>query len=210
MTFSLTLDEGTYLVKLARKTIQSQLGIDETLPLDDAPEITQEKCGVFVTLNKNEGNEKRLRGCIGLPYPIKPLIDAVQEAADSAAFSDPRFPPVQSSEIDRIIFEVSVLTPPEIIIVNDPREYPEKVEVGKDGLIIGMGYRRGLLLPQVPVEWSWDSEEFLTQCCFKAGLSPDSWLMEGVEISKFQALVFTETEPNGPVKKVDLLMHGGK
>ena len=209
MTFSLTLSEGTYLVRLARKTIQAQLGINESPRVVDAPEITKEKCGVFVTLNKVEGHDKRLRGCIGLPYPIKPIIDAVQEAADSAAFSDPRFPPVQRTEMNHIVLEVSVLTPPEIIHVSDPREYPEKVEVGKDGLIIGRGYRRGLLLPQVPVEWNWDSEEFLTQCCFKAGLTPDSWLLDGVEISKFQALVFAETEPNGPIKKVDLRLHGG-
>lgn len=209
MTFSLTLNEGTYLVKLARKTIQAQLGINESPLVLDAPEITNEKCGVFVTLNKIERHDKRLRGCIGLPYPIKPLIEAVQEAAESAAFNDPRFPPVQRTEMNQIIVEVSVLTPPEIINVNDPREYPDKVEVGKDGLIIGKDYRRGLLLPQVPVEWNWDSEEFLTQCCFKAGLSPDSWLLEGVEIFKFQALLYTESEPNGSVKNVDLRLHGG-
>ena len=209
MTFILTLEEGTYLVKLARRTIQAQLGLNETPPIEDAPVITQEKCGVFVTLNMVNGNEKKLRGCIGLPYPVKPLIAAVQESADSAAFSDPRFPPVQKTEMNQIVVEVSVLTPPETIMVDDPREYPEKVVVGRDGLIVGRSYRRGLLLPQVPVEWNWDSEEFLTQCCFKAGLPPDSWLVEGIEVSKFQALVYAETEPNGSVRRVDLEHHGG-
>jgi uncharacterized protein (TIGR00296 family) len=206
----MTLNEGTFLVKLARETIQAHIDIHEKPQLDDIPEIFHEKCGVFVTLIKIEENTNRLRGCIGLPYPTKPLIDAIQEAAYSAAFNDPRFPPVQSSEMYQILVEVSVLTPPELINVNNPLEYPRKVVVGKDGLIIGRGYRRGLLLPQVPVEWNWDSEEFLTQCCFKAGLPPDSWLLEGIEISTFQALVYTETEPDGPVKFVDLGIHGDK
>lgn len=161
----------------------------------------QEKCGVFVTLNTHSKGAYGLRGCIGLPYPTSPLIDAVMEAAESSAFSDPRFPPVQPDEMRGITIEVSVLTPPVLITVDDPLEYPLHVLVGRDGLIVGNGWRRGLLLPQVSVEWGWESREFLSQCCVKAGLSPDAWKRTGVEVFKFQALLFKEEQPAGTIKR---------
>ncbi|MGW8289316.1 MAG: TIGR00296 family protein, partial [Candidatus Bathyarchaeia archaeon] len=145
--------------------------------------------------------EKRLRGCIGLPYPTTPLVQAVIEAALSAATQDPLFPPVTHEELDEIVFEVSVLTPPEQVTVEKPTEYPTKIKVGRDGLIMERGYYKGLLLPQVPVEWNWNEEEFLCQTAMKAGLSPDAWLLKDTKIYRFQAIIFEEASPKGQIKQ---------
>jgi uncharacterized protein (TIGR00296 family) len=134
-----------------------------------------------------------------LPYPIKSIIEAIKEAAESAAFKDPRFPPLNVNELNKISIEVSVLTPPKKIIVNDPKKFPNHIVVGRDGLIIGKGWRRGLLLPQVPVEWGWNSTEFLSHCCLKAGLPEDEWKKEGTEVYSFQAILFKEQEPEGKI-----------
>jgi uncharacterized protein (TIGR00296 family) len=123
----------------------------------------------------------------------------VIEAAESSAFRDPRFPPVQAGEMKGLTIEISVLTPPERLEVGNPLDYPNHVQVGRDGLIIGKGWRRGLLLPQVPVEWGWDSKEFLSQCCVKAGLPQDEWRKPDTEIYRFQAILFKEEEPQGKV-----------
>jgi uncharacterized protein (TIGR00296 family) len=161
----------------------------------------REKCGVFVTLNSLREGAEELRGCIGYPMPEAPLVEAIIDAAISSATQDPRFPPVRIEELKAIIVEVSILTPPSLIIVNDAREYPREVRIGVDGLIVEYGWLRGLLLPQVPVEWGWDSEEFLSQCCMKAGLPPDAWLLRKTRIYKFQALVFKEKTPEGEVEQ---------
>jgi uncharacterized protein (TIGR00296 family) len=204
MVFELTLEEGKYLVELARGAIEEALGVGESVSTADAGDKLRTPCGVFVTLNIVEGSSHRLRGCIGLPYPIKPLVEAITDSAVSAALRDPRFPPVAARELGSIIVEVSVLTPPAIIKVSSPDQYPSRVKIGEDGLIVGRGDKRGLLLPQVPVEWEWDAEEFLTQCCLKAWLSPDAWLLPGTEISKFQAIIFSEEAPGGSVRRVEL------
>ena len=203
MTFALTLDEGTYLVRLARKTIEGSFS-QVKVNINDAPEKTREVCGVFVTINRLKGVEKDLRGCIGYPYPIKPLVEAVNDVAYAAAFEDPRFPKLSRKELGEIIVEVSVLTPPESIKVDKPERYPSMVRVGVDGLIVKRGGRSGLLLPQVATEWGWGSEEFLCQCCVKAGLSPDSWLLTGTEVFRFQAIIFAEEAPGGAVKREEI------
>lgn len=178
--------------------IRHKLGqAEKPTPIDDP--VLYEKCGVFVTLNVHERGAYGLRGCIGLPYPTNPLIDAIMEAAESSAFSDPRFPPVQAREMKGLTVEISVLTPPELIKVKSPDEYPSQIVVGRDGLIIGKGYRRGLLLPQVPVEWEWNSREFISQCCVKAGLPQNEWMKTGTEVYRFQALLFKESEPEGKI-----------
>ncbi|MCW4050156.1 MAG: TIGR00296 family protein [Candidatus Bathyarchaeota archaeon] len=202
--FTLSQSEGEYLVKLARVIIEAELSLGEKPDTGDAPPVTGEKCGVFVTLNKITGTETELRGCIGFPYPYKDLLTAVKESARSAAFSDPRFSPVTEAEMPSILVEVSVLTPPETVKVSDPQQYPGEIKVGQDGLIISKGLSRGLLLPQVAVDWGWDADEFLTQCCFKAGLSPDSWLLEGTEVQKFQAIIYAEESPSGKIKRHEL------
>ncbi|TRO49078.1 TIGR00296 family protein [Candidatus Bathyarchaeota archaeon] len=202
--FELSDEEGEYLVRLARGAIESRLRSGRAVAPDDASEHLRTECGVFVTLNLVEGDSHRLRGCIGLPYPTKPLVDAVVDSAVNAALRDPRFPQVTFGEMGSIAVEVSVLTPPEVVSVERPEDYPGEIEVGRDGLIVSRGGNRGLLLPQVPVEWGWDAEEFLSQCCVKAWLPPDAWLLPGTEVSRFQAIIFSEEGPRGEVKRVEL------
>lgn len=204
MGFELSKEEGEYLVRLARRAIETTLRTGETITTAGVPEKLRTPCGVFVTLNRVSGDAHSLRGCIGFPYPTMPLAEAVVDSAISAALRDPRFQPVTPSEMDSIIVEVSVLTPPNKIKVERTDEHPRWVEVGVDGLIVSRGQNRGLLLPQVPVEWGWDAEEFLTQCCLKAWLPPDAWLLPGTEISKFQAIIFSEETPEGSIKRVEL------
>jgi uncharacterized protein len=205
MSFDLTLQEGQLLVNLARETVKTFLEKKQVLaPPKDTPKKLFEKCGVFVTLSVPKKGEKQLRGCIGYPYPTEPLIKAVIDSAIEAATQDPRFLPVTMEELDKIVFEVSVLTPPEKIEVEDPREYVKKIKVGQDGLIVEKYGHKGLLLPQVPVEWCWEEEEFLCQCCNKAGVNLDSWLTEDVKIYKFQAIIFEEEKPNGNIIRLSL------
>jgi len=201
VTFQLTLEEGKFLVKLARQTVTEYLKNGKILQVPEgvSPKL-MEKAGVFVTLNSHHNGKKRLRGCIGLPYPTTPLAKAVIEAALSAATRDPRFPPVTPQELDHITFEVSVLTPPERVTVEKPTDYPSKIKVGRDGLITERSYCKGLLLPQVPVEWNWNEEEFLCQCSMKAGLPPDSWLLKDTKIYRFQAIIFEEASPKGNIE----------
>ncbi len=193
----LTLEEGKLLVKLARKTIETYLHEDRKPQVPKVPAKLCEHRGVFVTLNK----EGELRGCIGHPLPTTPLVDAVIDSAISSATRDPRFPPVTPEELPALEVEVSVLSKPEPIKVKIPREYPKHIVIGRDGLIIEWSGYAGLLLPQVPVEWGWDAEEFLSHACMKAGLMPDHWLREGVYISKFSAQVFRERKPGGEVEE---------
>ncbi len=192
----LTLEEGKLLVKLARETIETYLREGRKPRVPKVPAKLRERRGVFVTLNK--GGE--LRGCIGHPLPTTPLVDAVIDSAISSATRDPRFPPVAPEELPTLEVEVSVLSKPEPIEVKSPREYPKHVVIGRDGLIIEWSGYAGLLLPQVPVEWGWDAEEFLSHACMKAGLTPDYWLREGVRISKFSAQAFRQRKPGGKVE----------
>ena len=99
---------------------------------------------------------------------------------------------------------VSVLTVPEKLTAKEPAERPKEIQIGRDGLVVGRGGRRGLLLPQVAPEWKWDAEEFLSHCCLKAGLPPDAWLDKDTCVEKFQAVVFEETEPSGEVRLKEL------
>ena len=205
MSFQFTLKDGEFLVRLARQAVEKYLKNGKAIspPKDTSPKF-MESCGVFVTINSVRGNEKELRGCIGFPYPTLPLVRAVIDSAINSATQDPRFPPVSYDELNSIVFEVSVLTPHQLIKVEKPSEYPSKIEVGKDGLIVERGYHKGLLLPQVPVEWNWNEEEFLCQCCMKAGLSPDCWVLEETKIYKFQAIIFEETTPAGKIRSKKL------
>ena len=202
MPFDLTLEEGKILVKLARTAVEEYLKTRKRIRVPEGlPEKLLQPCGVFVTINSVENGEKELRGCIGYPYPTAPLAEAVIESAISSATQDPRFYPLSLNELDKIVFEVSVLTPPQLVEVEKPSEYSSKIKVGEDGLIVERGFYKGLLLPQVPVEWNWDGEEFLCQCCIKAGLPPDSWLIKGTKVYKFQAIIFEEEKPNGEVRR---------
>ncbi|OGW53328.1 MAG: hypothetical protein A2Y81_11990 [Nitrospirae bacterium RBG_13_43_8] len=155
----------------------------------------KEKRGTFVTITTYPDN--KLRGCIGFPIPQYPLYEAVQKAAIEAAFHDNRFPPLQKEELDKIVFEVSVLTLPEEI----PDKKLEKIESGRDGLILEYSIRKGLLLPQVWEEIP-DKNEFLEALCYKCGLPSDMWLDKKSKLYKFQVKAFKETKPKGEVIEV--------
>lgn len=193
----LDLEKGEFLVKLSRAAVEEYLRSGVKIePPPNTPEELYQKRGVFVTLKTYP--YKELRGCIGYPEPIMPLVLATIDAAISAATRDPRFYPVGIEELSKLLFEVTVLTPPELIDVL-PEELPNVIKVGRDGLIVRCGYASGLLLPQVPVEWGWNEEEFLAQTCVKAGLPPNCWLDPRCKFYKFQGQIFTEVEPYGEV-----------
>ena len=188
--------DGVVLVKTARKAVTEFLSNGNRMKLEsDLEEKFSFNSGVFVTLNNPNG----LRGCIGFPMPEKKLAHAIIEGAIAAATEDPRFSPVKTNELNDIVFEVTVLTPPVDIDVSDPMEYLEKIKVGRDGLIIRHSFSSGLLLPQVPVEYGWDVEEFLQHTCEKAGLARDTWKNENVKIEKFEGIIFKEETPNGAI-----------
>jgi hypothetical protein len=185
------LQDGKKLVALARKSVESYFSKQAV-----ETEEFRDKSGVFVTIHTIDGD---LRGCIGYILPFKPLGQAVIEAARAAAFSDPRFSPLVKSELDEIIFEVSILTEPKLIKVSSPKDYPKKIKIGKDGLIIECNTFEGILLPQVPVEENWDEVTYLNQLCLKAGLLEENWKQKNCKIYKFQAEIFKEKEPKGEI-----------
>jgi AmmeMemoRadiSam system protein A len=172
-------EERRILLNLAHRSIETALvkrSIDTTAP----SEHLAEPRGAFTTLHLL-GN---LRGCIGYVLPTGSLYQTVAETARAAAFDDPRFVPVTEDEAPHLKVEISVLSVPLPI-------RPDQIEVGKHGLIVSAGTRRGLLLPQVPLEWEWDRETFLSQTCLKAGLAPDAW-QRGAVVQAFTAEVFGE------------------
>jgi len=188
--------DGVFLVKTARMAVTEFLSNGKRMKLESEYEGKFSfNSGVFVTLNNSDG----LRGCIGFPMPDKKLSHGIIDAAISAATEDPRFPSVKTNELNDIMFEVTVLTPPIEIDVSDPMEYLKKIKVGRDGLIIRHSFSSGLLLPQVPVEYSWNVEEFLQHTCEKAGLARDAWKNESVKIEKFEGIIFKEETPNGVI-----------
>ena len=188
--------DGVFLVKTARMAVTEFLSNGNRMKLEsDLEEKFSFNSGVFVTLNNPNG----LRGCIGFPMPEKKLSHAIVEGAIAAATEDPRFPSVKTNELNDIMFEVTVLTPPVVVDVSDPMEYLEKIKVGRDGLIIKHSFSSGLLLPQVPVEYGWNVEEFLQHTCEKAGLPRDTWKNESVKIEKFEGIIFKEETPNGVI-----------
>ncbi len=193
----LSLEEGNFLIKLARFSVEKYFQRGEFVKEKIKKKKFNEKRGVFVTIETFP--EKNLRGCIGFPHPVLPLYEAIQRAAASSAFEDPRFPPIEKDELSKIIFEISVLTEPELIKTKNSKEYPKKIKISKDGLIIQSGPFSGLLLPQVPVEYKWTAQEFLENLCLKAGLTPDYIHDKSTKIWKFQAQIFSEEKPGGKV-----------
>ena len=196
----LNLDEGQKAVKFAREIIESFVK-NITNPSANLSELFNQERGVFVTIHTYPSHD--LRGCIGIPQPIMPLKDAIVDSAKSAT-RDPRFPPLIERELDNIIIEVTILTQPELIEVNQPKEYLSHIEIGHDGLIAEQGFFKGLLLPQVPVEQQWNREEFLSNTCMTAGLTPDAWFDKTTKIFKFSGQIFSEIEPRGKIMEKNL------
>ena len=169
------------LLKLAREAISFNLKTEGTLKKNIRDKTLLKKRGAFVTL-KVKGE---LRGCIGYPIPSKSLYATIIDAAVSAASSDYRFQPLTTEELQETKIEISVLTPPR------PIKDISEIKVGIHGIIISKGHYKGLLLPQVPVEWDWDLEAYLEHGCKKAGLDKNEWKKD-VKIEIFSAQVFSE------------------
>jgi len=187
--------EGNELVKMARKAVSELLKNNSKINDSEFNSKYDFSSGVFVTLNKQDS----LRGCIGFPLPVKNLSEGLIDAAIAAATQDSRFTPVNIDELDQIVFEITVLTPPIEIKVDDPMEYLSSIKVGRDGLIVENAYTSGLLLPQVPTEYGWNVEEFLCHTCEKAGLVKDAWKDKTTKVSRFEGMIFKEESPNGVV-----------
>lgn len=176
-------DEKRELLRIARASIEQVFGgAEPELPGASGP-LTQ-RHGVFVTLRE----QKELRGCIGFVEPRMALAKAVAEAAKKAAFEDPRFPPLSSRELPSIDIEISVLSPLEKV-----GEVGE-IEVGRHGLVVEVGMRKGLLLPHVAVEYGWDRGQFLEHTAIKAGLPADGWRDPRAQLSRFTTETFSESE----------------
>jgi AmmeMemoRadiSam system protein A len=177
----LTKDQQDFLLSLARQAITHYL--EKGIPPDIEPEDEElkKKRGAFVTL-KVEG---QLRGCIGYPLPFKPLYETIIDAAISAATKDFRFSSLELRELSKTQIEISVLSLPR------PIQNTSEIVVGKHGIIVSKGPHKGLLLPQVPLEWDWDLETYLNHGCLKAGLEEDAW-KKGARIEIFSAQVFSE------------------
>jgi hypothetical protein len=198
-----TVTDGKELIQFARDNIKYYLKNREEMMI---PEVIKEKFkenyGAFVTLNTHNAKGNPLRGCIGYIEPKFALYDVIHKVSISSATEDTRFSSVSIDEMDTITIEISILTPPKILEVSSPNEYLEKIVIGRDGLIVERGMKRGLLLPQVPIDHdrNWDVETFLNHTCSKAWLSSDAWKdIKGTKISSFQAIIFEEKTPMGEV-----------
>jgi uncharacterized protein len=176
--------EREELLQLARRTIESTLRNQQ---FSYKPSCTHlcEMRGAFTTLHLGG----KLRGCVGYVLPVYPLFETIADNAAAAAFKDSRFNPVTLSEVPQLQIEISVLSQLSPIA-------PEDVILGLHGLVVSLGTRRGLLLPQVPIEWNWDRDTFLAQTCRKAGLAADAW-KQGAVLEAFTAEIFGDSaSPN--------------
>jgi len=188
-------EHGITAVRIARCVITQEVTRKPMAYMMHLP--FNEPSGVFVTINTFPGLE--LRGCIGYPEPVLPFLEALDGAARSACH-DPRFPDLSERELDNVVVEVTVLTPPRPIIVKNKEELLNAIKMGRDGLMLEYRGRRSVFLPQVPVEWEWDVIEYLENLCRKAGVGKDTWKDKDCTILSFEGHVFKESTPSGDVE----------
>lgn len=191
----ITIEEGIELVRLARTSVESYI---KNRKIINSPIKSNKKSGVFVTVYhlNTKNSQKNLRGCIGYIIPLKNIYDSIIAAAINAATKDPRFSAISERELDEVIFEVSVLTKPLLIRVDNSDVSLSKIVIGRDGLILESVYGSGLFLPQVPVEQKWNISEYLTNLCYKAGAPSDTWLLPDSKLYTFHSIIFREKLPN--------------
>lgn len=183
MIATIDKDGKKALLAWARAAIRARMeGTPEAKP-PSGPGLDA-SCGAFVSLH--EGG--RLRGCIGRIVGGSPVVETIRAMALAAAFEDPRFEPLEESELPKVDIEITLLSPMERV------PSAEGIEIGRHGLYIVKGWRSGLLLPQVPVEFGWDRKTFLEQLCYKAGLHADAWKAPDAELYSFEGIVFGEKE----------------
>jgi AmmeMemoRadiSam system protein A len=189
---SLSETDRRSLLALARRAIAEAVSFQRSA--GDIPQsgVFAEQRGVFVTLHRRG----RLRGCIGVVESFELLGESVARCAANAALHDPRFSPVRADELPELEIELSLLSPLEPIL-------PEKVDIGKHGLLISQGSKRGLLLPQVAVEHKLGRDQFLEETCRKAGLITNAWQEPETQILGFTCEVFSEGEGAGEQSAAD-------
>lgn len=203
----LTLEEGVYIVRLARRAVEEYLKTGRKIKPMDIPSEKLLRPGMtFTTLETldRESGRTSLRGCIGFLAPVHSLVEAVVESAIEAAVNDPRFPPVELWEMDNIVVEVTVLSEPVKLEVENRWDLPKHIVIGVHGLVVEKGWFKGTLLPVVPIEYCWDEETFLAETCLKAGLKPDCWLDKSTRIYVYEGRVFREKEPRGEIYERDM------
>ena len=194
----ITTGEGIDLVKLARESVESFI---KNKKIINSTTISNKKAGVFVTIYhvNNMGDEKNLRGCIGYVFPSNNIYNSVIAAAINAATEDPRFMAISEKELNEVIFEVSVLTKPTLIRIENTDESIKKIVIGRDGLLLESRYGSGLFLPQVPVEQKWNNRDYLSNLCYKAGAPSDAWMLDDSKLYTFSSLIFRESLPNSEI-----------
>jgi AmmeMemoRadiSam system protein A len=178
---SLSETDRQSLLDLARRAIAEAVSLQKSAGSIPQSGMFLEKRGVFVTLH----TRGRLRGCIGVIEPVEPLAESIARCAAGAALHDPRFSPVRVEELPELRIEISLLSPLEPIL-------PENIEIGKHGLLIAQGSKRGLLLPQVAVEHKLARDQFLEETCRKAGLNVSAWQEPETRILGFTCEIFSE------------------
>lgn len=176
----LTEADQQTLLRIARRALDEQIRKIAAARPDDVPRSLDRPGGAFVTLHL----WGELRGCIGRVETSAPVYQTVYECAVSAALHDPRFQPATAEEVPALSIEISTLSP-----LDDAA--PKDIQVGVHGIMVSLGTKRGLLLPQVATERNWDPMRFLEQTCIKAGLAADAWQC-GARIQVFTAQVFSE------------------
>ncbi|MFC1675390.1 AmmeMemoRadiSam system protein A [Candidatus Omnitrophota bacterium] len=180
----LNKDQKNKLLKIARDSINIYLESGKKLDLSESDPLLAGEMGAFITLRKNG----QLRGCIGNLIGKQPLYLTIRDMAVEAATRDPRFPPVELSELKDIKIEISALSPMERV------DSTERIEMGRHGVLIRQGLKSGVYLPQVAAETGWTKEEFLSSLCAqKAGIPEDAWRNNAAEMYIFTAEVFSES-----------------
>jgi len=187
---NLTFQDKKGLLKLARSAIEARLVKGAKVERPQAlPSALLEDRGCFVTLHRNG----RLRGCIGSIEPVSPLVECIEEHARSAAFRDPRFPPLTAEELREIDIEVSILTVPKKLSFKDGKDLKDQLEPLVHGVILSRGFKKSTFLPQVWKQLP-DKEEFLEHLCVKGGMSRNAWQDPETEVRIYEAEVFEEKE----------------
>jgi AmmeMemoRadiSam system protein A len=178
------------LLTLARSAIAARLmeGVQVKRPALSSPAMLEER-GCFVTLHK----KGQLRGCIGSIEPVSPLVECVEDNAQSAAFRDPRFPELGQEELSEIDIEISVLTVPKPLVFKDGEDLKQQLKPLVHGVILSRGFKRSTFLPQVWKQLP-EKEDFLKHLCLKAGMSSTAWKDTKTEVKTYEAEVFGEKD----------------
>jgi uncharacterized protein (TIGR00296 family) len=196
--------ESELLVKIAREAFERSLKFETpTLP-SELPLNLHAKRGVFVRIRRSRdrfwGGQMETLACLGYAFPSQELANAAADSAVACAAHIGMSTSLEGASLQNVLFEVSVLSEPELLDVGKPIEYPKRISLRKDGLIVEYGFANGLILPQIAIENNYDENDLLCECCVRAGLPSSSWLsLSGIKVYKFRAEVFREKESAGDV-----------